>query len=304
MASHWRQTSATWGKRLILVVLILGGIAYGVLSLAERSEEPIRLGLQDYLSKASGQRAEITDLIYVQLTPTMEYRMKGIYIRDAKDTEKTWMKVEQAYIAVPLWNVFLGIRSYLGFEIGGLEAATGFFLPKKLSLDFAGISDPSPDKKSPQFLAEGTYNNQHLLFTAEMIRKDRKGIAPLYRFDDSFRMTVKLGLIEGEAVFMRGVFDVALEDAKIVRDGDVAVFDVKNIERDPVHAMAEGTINDIPFTAELMPRLLKITPGSTKPEDLKTLSRFFAAIEKDIGINNAPETLKIEIVTPETDTKE
>ncbi len=303
--TRFRDTkSATWGKRLILIVLILGGVTYGVLSFAERSKEPIRLGIQDYLTQASGGHpAEITDMATVKLTPNVVFRMKGIVIRDKDDKGKALLKADHAYIAVPLINMFFGIRSYLGFEIGDLEVASGFFLPKKLSLDFTGVSDPSGGEKAPQFMATGKYNDRDLLVTAEMLRKDRGKKPPLYSFDDSFRITAALGLLQGEGVFMRGFTSVGVHDVIFRRDGDEAKFNITEIEREPVHALFDGTINDIPFKAELTPHLVKITPGSEKPEDLKTLERFFADVASDLGVEKDPSILKFELATPETDEK-
>ena len=303
MIRLWNTKSATWGKRLILTVLILGGMIYGVLTFAARSKEPIRMGLQDYLSEASGHPAEVTDMVTVKLTPNIVFRMKGIVIRDKDDRGKALLKAERAYIAIPLWHIFFGIRSYLGFEIGNLEVASGFFLPKKLSLNFTGVSDPSGGEKFPQFMAVGQYNEQELLVTADMIRKDRKGKPPLYRFDDSFRITAKLGLLQGEGVFVRGFTEVSIKDAVFLRDGDEAKFNVTQIKRNPLHAVIDGTINDIPFKGELTPHLLEITPGSERPEDLKTLARFFGDVAKDLGVEKDPAILKFEILTPETDVK-
>lgn len=303
MTRLWDRKSATWGKRIVLSVLILGAVTYGVLSFAERSKEPIRLGIQDFLAQASGHPAEVTDMVTVKLTPNIIFRMKGIVIRDKDDRGKSLLKADHAYLSVPLVNMFFGIRSYLGFEIGKLEVASGFFLPKKLALDFTGISDPSGGEKSPQFMAVGKYNGQDLLLTADMLRKDRGKKPPLYRFDNSFRITAALGMLQGEGVFVRGFTDVSVKDAVFRRDGDEAKFNVTDIEREPLHAAFDGTINDIPFKAELTPHLVKITPGSDKPEDLKTLARFFGDVAGDLGVNENPDILKFDIVTPETEQK-
>ncbi|HEU4837812.1 MAG TPA: hypothetical protein VFS88_00200 [Micavibrio sp.] len=299
MSAESRRKSLTWGKRLILVVLIMGGAAYGVLSIAARSKEPIRLGVQDYLTEATGNPSEITDMESVKLVPNVDFRMKGIVVRDGKNRDKALLKAEKAYISVPLWHLFLGIRKYLGFEIQGLETATGFFLPKKLTLDFAGISDPSGGSKAPQFIGEGNYNGKELLVTAEMMRKDRKGKPPFYYFDDSFRMTVKLGTLEGEGIFVRRFTSTMIDDAQIRKGPYAASFDVTDIDRDPVNALAEGKVNGVPFKAELTPHLVKVIPGSQKPEDLKILSGFFADVEKDLGTEGNPDILKFEIVSQE-----
>lgn len=299
MSADARRKSLTWGKRLILVVLIMGGAAYGVLTIAARSKEPIRLGVQDYLTQATGNPSEITDMESIKLVPNVDFRMKGIIVRDKKDLGRTLLKAEKAYVSIPLWHLFFGIRKYLGFEIHDLEIATGFFLPKKLTLGFAGISDPSGGEKFPHFIGEGSYNGKELLVTAEMMRKDRSGKPPLYYFDDSFRLTVKLGTLEGEGVFVRGFTSTMIDDAQLRKGQYAAAFDVTGIDRSPAHALAEGTVNAVPFKAELTPHLLKIFPGSQKPEDLKILSAFFADVEKDLGTEGNADILKIEIVTSE-----
>lgn len=300
--AHWRdRKSYTWGKRLVLTVLILGGMTYGVLVFAARSKEPIRLGLQDYLSQASGHKAEITDMVSVKLAPNVEFRMKGIVIRNKDNAGQAFLKADEAYIALPLGHLMVGIRRYLGFELKNLQFATGFFLPEKLSLDYAGISDPSGGQKSPQFMAEGKYNGQDLLVTIDMLRKDRGKKPPYYLFDDSFRMTGKLGILEGEGIFVRNITSVMLDDAHVRRGDLMAVFDINDIQRDPLRGKVVGTVNDIPFTGDLNGHVLTVTPGSSKPEDLKILARFFDNVAKDIGVDGKPESFKFDITTLETE---
>lgn len=301
--AHWRdRKSYTWGKRVVLTILIMGGVTYGVLVFAARSKEPIRLGLQDYLTQASGHKAEITDMEKVQLAPNIEFRIKGIVIRDKDDAGKSLLKADRAYVELPLGYLFIGVRCYLGFEVNNLETASGFFLPKKLVINYAGISDPSGGKKSPQFIAEGKYNNRDLLVTVDLLRKDRGRKRPYYAFDDSFRVTGKLGALDGEGIYTRKLTSVMLDDVHVRRGSEhLAVFDVNDIKRDPLRANLTGTINDIPFTAALEGNILKIVPGSDKPQDLKTIAQFFDLLAKDIGVEDKPESFTFEITTPKTE---
>lgn len=57
-----KSASITWGKRIVLVVIVLAGVFYGILNMAERSKDSIRLGLQDYMEKTTGQKAVITEM--------------------------------------------------------------------------------------------------------------------------------------------------------------------------------------------------------------------------------------------------
>lgn len=301
--AHWRdRKSYTWGKRLVLTLLIMGGVTYAVLVFAARSKEPIRLGLQDYLTQATGHKAEITDMEKVTLAPNVEFRMEGIVIRDKENVGKSVLKAESAYVELPLGYIFIGVRRYLGFEIKGLETASGFFLPKKLTLDYAGISDPSAGQKTPQFIAEGKYNSRDLLVTIDLLRKDRGKKRPYYAFADSFRLTGKLGTLDGEGIFVRNLTSVMLDDVHVRSGSDyLAVFDMNDIKRDPFRADLTGTLNDIPFTGKVEGQTVKIQPGSEKPEDLKAFAQFFDRIAKDIGVEDKPESLKFEITTPQTE---
>lgn len=303
--AHWRdRKSYTWGKRLVLTLLIMGGVTYGVLLFAARSKEPIRLGLQDYLTQASGHKAEITDMEKVQLAPNIEFRIKGIVIRDKGDAGKSLLKAERAYIELPLGYLFIGVRRYLGFELQDVQVASGFFLPKKLTLGYAGISDPTEGQKSPQFIAEGKYNDRDLLVTIDLLRKDRGKKRPYYAFDDSFRLTGKLGSLEGEGIFVRNLTSVMMDDVHMRRGGDyLAVFDVNDIRRDPLRATVSGTINEIPFTGAVEGKVLTITPGTDKSQDLKTIAEFVDLVAKDIGIEDKPESFTFKITTPKTETE-
>jgi len=281
-----------------MAVLILLGLTYGVLSLAERSKDPIRLGLEDYLEQATGADARITELSSVELTPDIAFRMKNILLRERGDAEKTLVKVEQFYISMTLWRMVLGMQDYLGFEARGVEIATGYLFPKKLTLVFAGISDPKPLELPPHFIVEGNYNNRDLLATAEMDRKLKRK-APLYHFPETIPLTFKLGALEAKGVLERTWQDVFLRDVHVERGGVTADFSVMDIGSDPLQARLNGTIDDIPFAGLWRKgetgHILEITPARSS----KTLDDFIAALREDFGLDNSEEKLTIIILPPE-----
>jgi hypothetical protein len=291
------RKSLTWGKRIVLVLAVLLGLCYGVLTLAERSKDAIRLGLQDYLVQISGQEAEVTDMAQVQFVPDMIFHMKGIVLRDPQKKEKPLLKAEEAYFAMPFWRMAVGRNGYIGIEMRKLEVASGFFLPKKTVIGFAGITDPSPEKKPAQFLIEGSYNKRDVLVTAQIERfKGHK--RPLYRFGDEFPITVKLGTLEGAGTFKRGFTGSSVPDAIFTRDGIKAEMQITDIGRDDdILAGLKGKVDGAGFNGQLREKegrlVLSISPEEKGDEKV---AAFFGKIKNDLALSGEqPEKFAIDI---------
>ena len=300
-SSEWRKKSFTWGKRVTLVVLILGGLMYGVLGLAERSKDALRQGFEAQLAKATGQKAEITEMISADLVPNVAFRMKGIYLRDAANIDNTLLKIDQAYISTSIWSMVIGVGNYYGFEFKGVEIASGFWFPKKISLKFFGVSDPAPETAPATFLIDGTYNDLPLLMTAELERKI-KSRGPFYSLSDDFPVTFKLGPSEGTATYKRGFLDAGLYDGLMTRDGHELRFKIELAERNPLKINGKGALDGVRFNAELTKsgedKLLKISSESQKDSDLANLKKFIGSLSKDLGFSDKDLTITYDALLP------
>ncbi len=282
---------------MLLTVLIMGAICYGILAIAERSKDPIRLGLQDYLTQITGGRAEITNLFEVQLVPDTLFKMGGIVIWDKDDPKKTLGKVETAYVALPFWHLLFGISQYYGFELKGFEAASGTLAPKKLALDFVGISAPE-GQTSPAFLLEGRYNDLPLLVTVEMIRKKGSN-PPLFSFAKTFSATLKLGGLEGSGILLREFSNVRMERGRLSRGEHTAEFTLEGIDKTPMDIKVKGTIDGINFNADLTKSgeavRLDITPAGSAPEGIARIKDFIKKVESDLGLSEKDSELVITV---------
>ena len=302
MTRNWRKESLTWGKRLVLVIVIMGAIFYGVVSLAQRSTDPLRRGLEDYLTKTTGHIGEITELSEAKLVPLVLFKMTGINIRDAKDPKKIYMHADSAYISTAFWRMMVA-GGFYALEIKGLEIATGYFLPLKIVLDFAGICDPDP-AFAPYLMAQGQYNKLPLLLTMEMERKQsRRGI--VYTLGSNSMTSFKLGELEGEAITTRHFNNVSLESARLEKDGMVAEFTANNIDSQPANIDIKGRIEGVGFNALLTGSgdniSLKITPESNDAASLKKIKRFTDAVLKDLGLDGKNFKVRVEITGMSTD---
>lgn len=289
MTQNWRKDTMTWGKRVVLVLLIMCGLIYAVLSLAARSPESLRKGLEDYLVKSTGHYGEITELSKVQLVPDVMFEVKGVSVRDREDLDKIYIHAQSAHIGLPLWRmVFGGGGTYRVFEIKGLQMATGYLLPKKLSLDFAGIVDPNPESSNAQFILDGAYNDRPLLATMEMTRKATKS-GPLYAFASKSLSTFKLGDTEGQGLVTRNLFSVSVEAGTLRSGGINAEFSATDLHKDPLNINVKGLVEGAGFNAVLTASgdniLLSVTPDKDVGVDGRiAIKRLIESVLGDLAL--------------------
>jgi len=294
MASK-QKMALTFGKRLTLVIILMMLAMVGVLKIAEKSKDPLRLGLQDYLSEATKHTAEITELVEAKLFPNIIFAMKGIYIRDKDDPGRTLAKADTAYISLNFWSRFLGISNYEIFEIKGIETASGYVLPQKLSLNFFGITDPSPTDSPPALLIDGLYNERSLLITAEM-RRHRQKPPFVYDFGPLFPVSFKLGETEVRGIFSRTSKNIGFAEIELSRAGEKAVFAADDILLSPLKITVKGQMDEVVFNGELTKNgdtmMFDSTITTSKKEDFDRVRSLMMAVITDLGLHNKPDILK------------
>lgn len=284
-----------------MVLAVMAALMIGVLKLAEGSTDSLRLGVQDFLSELTRQNAEVTEMPKSELFPEIIFHIRGVIVRDRKDNEKSVMKVDDAYLAIDFWRSFIGFSKFNALEIRNLELASGYFLPEKLNLVFAGISDPPPHVISPQLLFEGTYNQQDLMATIEMRRHGTK--KPKYDFGKVVPMTFKLGTLEASGYLERKLGSVGFEKITAVKGPHQAVFSLKNIENNPLSVKADGMIDGVPFKADLSEidnvKTLRIVTA-----DPEKISKVVYLVLSDFGIDKDDKTFMIEVLPETADSRE
>lgn len=297
-----RKIALTFGKRLLVVFLILVAILIGILKFAETSKEPLRLGLQDYLRNVSGGHpAEITTLEKSNLFPQMEFLARGISLRDKDDKKKVLATIDSAHIAKSFWKAFIGIADYRIFRIDNAVFAPGFLLPEKLILAYAGIADPSPQSSPPYFVLEGRYNDRALLITAEMERSGTKAIH--YNFSSEFPVTFKLGKTEASARFRRSLSSIGFVQTLVSNDDKSILLRTEEMRFSPLHIRFIGEMNAHQFSGEMRETdgdyTLTLIPSDNDPVFLADLKAFVRAISDDLGFNNDQNHIKIDIQEPD-----
>jgi len=281
-----------------MVVILLSVIFIGVLELTEQFKDPLRLGLQDYLSQTTGHNAEISDLVEIELFPDVLLAMKGVAIRDAKKPEKTLLKVGSAYLSLDFRSYFLNLNRYRLFEIKQMEIATGYLFPQKMALSYIGITDPTPAQSQPVFLIEGVYNTHPLLATAQMERMGRT-VPFSYRFQSLFPVSFKLGPVEAKGVFSRHGNKIGFADIALTRNDQTASFAADDIRFSPLAISIAGKAGNVPFTGSLARAeggvSLNLVAKTKSAAEFGQFRRFVFDILNDFGVKDKSEIIKVTI---------
>ncbi len=291
------------GQKILIVLLIMAGLMIGILEFAEGMKDPIRLGLQDYLSRASGDhKAEITSLEKSELFPQVYFIIEGVSIRDKDDATKILATADKIEIATSFWKTFFGFADYHTFKVENAVFAADYALPQKLVLSFSGISDPSPDITPPYFVLDGVYNKRPLLVTAEMRRGgDQKSYH--YDFAREFPVTFKLGGTEANARFQRNLASIEFAQFALASGDYKVILRTEGMSFKPLHIRFIGEMGENPLAGELTQGAagdyeLYVTPGVEDPAFSADLQKFITSIRADLGLNEGVGNIKIEIRAP------
>lgn len=267
--------------------------------MAERSKDSIRLGIQDYLQKATGHKATITDMVSVELSPNMAFLMKGIILQDINDDKKVFLKIEEANIAKPFLSVLTGRQNYLSLSTKGVEIASGYVFPLKMNISFAGISDPEPSQKPAFFVVDGIYDAKNILLTLELERKATKKHY-LYSVPKISPFTFKIGNVEAEGTLHKNFSDISFLDVSLRNECGQGHIDIENVGFNPVSGNLTGHINDIPVKGSLTSSgddmSLMINPISDE-KNQKIVQDFIQSIKKDLAIEKDNTKFKIQFIS-------
>lgn len=279
------QKSLSAGKRIFLVILVMAGVMITVLKLAESSKDPLRLGLQDYLVKATGHPSEITSLQRSKLFPDIDFVAEGIVVRDGANRERTLVTVENAAIAMPFWKRFLGVADYRALSFRNVAIATGYVLPKKIELTFAGIS-ASADLSVPAFFViDGRYNNRDILMTAEMRRHGES--RPTFDFAKSFPVTFKIGNSEAMGTLERKGGKTGFEELEVRTGKHKAILHFPDIKINPLSATFKGEMENIVFDGSINRDSGKTVVTINMIEgDAGPVKELISSLKEDLGLED------------------
>ncbi len=247
------QKATRWMIRIGMVIGVLCLVLIGVLKAVESSKEPLRQGLQDYLSQVTGHRAEITDLKEVHLFPNVHFHATGLVVRDTADPKKIIMTAKDGIVETPFWRMFMGVTGYHEFSVSDLTASADYFLPARLEIDKLAIGNNQnavSAKDAGLLRLQGRYNTHPLDVSLSMKRRG-EGDKFLYSISNSAAFTFTLGILKAQARIERGWTHTEIKNLSFERGKAKGLFNLIQEQANPFKMSGSGDINGHPATLDI-----------------------------------------------------
>ncbi len=194
--------------RIGCVVTLILGLMYGTLKLVERSKDPLRQGIEQYLAETTNMFVSIDSLNEVTFFPRIRFDLRNIVMRQSADRDDVQIKIDSLGIAMPFWQLVWGQSAFEILQFKNVFIKKDIWVPYDLILsDIQAEQDPKTEKSVLR--AEGTYGGKKVLFYLELESKRQSESKILYYI----RTGKPLSLTIGDKV-LSGLYDI--HDKKIM----------------------------------------------------------------------------------------
>lgn len=224
----WRK----YLRRLIKVIVIFAVllmITIWVLSTAGGNSKALKLGIQDYLTDATGYLAQlntldsmeffpVTHIQFADLTlhrPVMKEKTAG-QIADEEERRKNSNEVPQlkgvsdyydageivasigsADVRMNFWDMFFSRRRFYVLDVKNVSIEETVWLPRRLHLDTLKVDQ---DSDFPAIVAQGRYGDDAL----EIRVRTKKAAHGIYEIPDVTQFQLQVGVLQAEGTIYTG----------------------------------------------------------------------------------------------------
>lgn len=147
--------------KLLLVLFFTFGFSLFALSRIGGPYEPLKKGLEDYLSSETQLDVTINDFKGLYFFPQVKFQAGGITF---KQNGKVLAKAGAVNISAGFWNIFFGRGRLKEFSVEKLSAPAGLWLPQSLDLSRLALDQTAVDGK-PGLVAQGQYGPHKFTFS-------------------------------------------------------------------------------------------------------------------------------------------
>lgn len=203
--------------KLIIVVAIMA-VACGIsLKLIERAKDPLRQGIEQYLSQISGQHVGIDELSYASFLPDIDFRMKNVIFRAPEDDQGISARIEKLAFAMPFWSMMTGRTTLRALYLSEVHAKEGLWTPYALSITTLEIID---DESAPPALqADGRYDGGKMSLSLALSAKGKRGENRTFYLSPGAAVSLTLGRAHLTGAYTANSGAAVLENAYLSGDG-------------------------------------------------------------------------------------
>lgn len=203
--------------KILIVVAVIISVSVVMLKLVERSKDPLRQGIEQYLSEASGMMAGVDELQQVTFLPDVTFRMKNIVFRERGAESNIRAQIEGLDFAMPFSALLFGQTKIRALHITGVTAEAGVWTPHPLKLKSAELM--ALESERPALKAEGTYDGRPLKLYLEMAVRGADAASRVFILPEQSPFSLTLGRAVLTGTYGRGNDTPVLKGALLSGDG-------------------------------------------------------------------------------------
>ncbi len=210
-----------WAKRLFLYfpifILVLVAIMALSLKLVERYPEPLKEGIEQFLSDTTKTKATIATVNSMKFVPALDIDLEDITFHDQQNAALVNISIEHLKLKFPFLNLIIGGNSLDHLMIKNLKASAGMITPRDLFIAQATIVDrEGPDQYGSFLVASGEYNNEPITLELKLEKLD-KG----YKVPRNLMLALNVGNYQLDTQMSKGGSKVKLKNA-IFKKSDIS----------------------------------------------------------------------------------
>lgn len=156
-----------------IVTLILFLAMAGSLKLVERYPNPLKQGLEDFLSQRTSTNASIEIVETIKFFPDIIIDLRDIKLHNRVNAAIVDLNIAHFVAKAPLWSVFINAGYLTHLDIEDLTSASGFIAPHKIQADnISLLSHDGPEQYGHFLQVTGRYDSKPLSLEVKI---DKKG---------------------------------------------------------------------------------------------------------------------------------
>jgi len=155
-----------------IFIAIIGLIFAFALKVIERYPDPVRQGLEQYVSGASNTNASIGKIEDFSFIPKVKATLSEVTLHNRVNAAEIRASVEKITFAAPFWSGLFGGGKVSQLDIQNLETIAGFPLPFGINLKTVNIIDKEgPDQYGSFIIGSGRYRGEDLSFETKLEKR-------------------------------------------------------------------------------------------------------------------------------------
>ena len=206
---NWAGFLKKFAIRFPIFIIILGALLIVSLKLVVRHPESLRVGLEDYFSKATNSRASINAIDKIIFYPKMDIRLSDLSLHANSNAAKIYLEIETLEVSSPFWSLITPIKRFDHLLMTGASFEEGFVFNYPMFIERLEIIDKNgPDQHGSFLYATGTYADKEMILEVGIEK-----IKERYKLPNQMPFSLVIGDVSLNAMFVRNFSEQYFKNA-------------------------------------------------------------------------------------------